>query len=180
MNTLQSIQKTFKVFEKISRVLFILCVIGAGMSAMFALFAVSQYHGGTVFSLLGEPLKIFSDSTDLTAKYSRLSSSAIMLTAEAVLLFFARDYFKSELNDGTPFTESGAQKIKKLGIRFIYIPIIALTLCGIISVLLKTESAEIIGNFPNVITGIVLILVSLVFRYGAQIEQNTVKGDILR
>ena len=179
MNALQNIQKTFKVFENITRVLFILCIIGTGMSAFFGLIAAAQYHGGTVFSLLGEPLKIFSDSTDLTAKFSQLSSSTIMLTAEAVLLFFARDYFKSELNDGTPFTERGAQKIKKLGIRFIYIPIIALTACGVISVLLKTEIAEIAGNFPNVMTGIVLILVSLVFRYGAQIEQNKTKDDNL-
>ena len=172
MNALQNIQKTFKVFENITRVLFILCIIGAGMSAFFALFAAAQYHGGTVFSLLGEPLNIFSDSTDLTAKFSQLSSSAIMLMAEAVLLFFARGYFKSELNDGTPFTESGAQKIKKLGIRFIYMPIIAITVCGVISVLLKTENTQIIGNFPNVITGIVLILVSLILRYGAQIENK--------
>ena len=52
------------------------------------------------------------------------------------------------------------------------LPIIALTLCGIIFVLLKTENTEIVGNFPNVITGIVLILVSLIFRYGAEIENK--------
>lgn len=179
MNTLQSIQKTFKVFEKISRVLFILCVIGAGMSAMFALFAVSQYHGGTVFSLLGEPLKIFSGSTDLIGRCTQLFSSAFMLTAQAVLLFFAKDYFKSELTDGTPFTERGARKIKKLGIRFIYIPVISASLCEIISVIYKTQSVGNFSNFSFVITGIVLILVSLVFRYGAQIEQKNIKGDDL-
>ena len=42
---------------------------------------------------------------------------------------------------------AGHRKSKKLGIRFIYIPIIALPVCGIISVLFKTKNTEIIGNF---------------------------------
>lgn len=79
---------------------------------------------------------------------------------------------KKELADGTPFTQSGADQILRLGIRTIVLPLVAEILRAVfyevfdVAQALRTDS----GNLPSLIMGIVLILVSLIFRYGAELE----------
>ena len=55
MKTLETIQKTFKVFEVITKVAEIFCIVGASICALTALCAVVWHNGGRVFSLLGTP-----------------------------------------------------------------------------------------------------------------------------
>ena len=172
MKTLQTIQKIFKVIQILAKVAKILCIVGASISGVVALCAVTQCHGGTVFSIIGEPLKLFADGTDLLQKYVELLSITFMLIAEAILLGLTHGYLKSEQADGTPFTEQGAERIRKLGIRFIYIPIIAVSVSEAVAVWQGMESVERVGNLGSVMTGIVLILVSLIFRYGAELAHR--------
>ncbi len=173
MKSLEAIQKTFRVFRILSKIAYILCIIGAAAFGVGALCAAAQYHGGSVFLIYGEPLKIFADGTDLLQKCVELLSAAFMLIADAILFGLAYGYLKSELADGTPFTEKGAGRLKKLGIRFIYIPVIAISVSGAVAVWQGVEHIGDAGNFGSVITGIVLILVSLIFRYGAELEQKS-------
>lgn len=172
MKTLQTIQKTFNVFRVIVKVAFILCIIGAAVFAVGALCALTQHFGGTVFSLLGEPLKLFDENADLLQKYTELLSAAITLTADAILLGFTHGYLKAESSDGTPFTESGAKKLKKLGIRFIYIPITAIVVSQAIAILQGVKNIGVTDNLWSIITGIVLIIVSIIFRYGSELEKR--------
>lgn len=172
MKSLETIQKAFGVFKTLAKAAEILCIVGAAMSGAGALCAVVQYGGGHIFNLLGEPLKLFSDSTNLLQMYVYLLSVTFMLTAEAILFGLTYCYLKSELADGTPFTQKGAERLKKLGIRFIWIPIAAIAISKAVAVWQGVENNGIIGNFGSVTAGIVLILVSLIFRYGAELEQN--------
>lgn len=172
MKTLQTIQKTFNVLKTLAKVAEVLCIVGAAAYGVGALCAVVQYNGGHIFGILGEPMKLFADGTDLLQKYVSLLSSAFMLTSDAILFGLAHSYLKSEQADGTPFTEKGAERLKKLGIRFIWIPIVAIAVSEAVAVWQGVESNDIIGNSGSVITGIVLIIVSLIFRYGAELEQK--------
>lgn len=172
MKSLETIQKTFKVFEVLTKVAYILCIVGAVVSGVGVLCAAVQYNGGTVFSIIGEPLKIFSDETNLLQKNVELLAATLMLASEAILLGLTRSYLKSELADGTPFTETGAKQLQKLAIRFIWIPIAAIAGSEAIAIWQGVKSIGNIGNFGNVITGIVLVLVSLIFRYGAELEKK--------
>ena len=101
-----------------------------------------------------------------------LLSDLILLVTEAILLAFAGRYFKIEQTEGTPFTENGANLIRKLGIRCIYMPIVAVVIASVITVCLGAERDGDISNLPSLLTGIVLILASLIFQYGAELEER--------
>mgnify|MGYP004697441957 CR=1 FL=1 len=172
MKTLETIQKTCKVFHTLAKIASILCIIGAATLGAGALCAVIQHYGGQVFSIFGEPIRLFDDGADLPQTYVKLLSGALMLTADAVLFALSRGYLTTELADGTPFTESGAEKLKKLGIRFIYIPVIAVALSELTAALQGVSGTDVIDNAGRLVTGIVLIFTSLIFRYGAESESG--------
>ena len=130
-----------------------------------------------MFVVTGEPIRLFADGTDLLQKCVELLSVALLLTAEAILLGLTHGYLKSEQADGTPFTESGAERLKRLGIRFIYIPIIAIAVSEAAAVWQGVRSIGEACNFGSVMTGIALIFVSLVFRYGAELEKRDRNKD---
>ena len=169
MKTLEVIQKTFNIFKFITKIVEIFCIVGAVVLGTGAICAVIQYNGGQTFLLFGKPLEIFKDKTALLQIYTKQMSYTFMLIAEAVLFGFAHRYFKTELQDGTPFTENGAEKLLRLGIRFIYIPMLADAASKITAAVSVAKDNIDIGSFST-ITGIVLILVSIVFRYGAELE----------
>lgn len=171
METLKTIQNTFKVFKVIAKVAEILCIVGAAICAVTALCAVVWLGGGHVFGIFGQPIEPFFEGDLLTA-YVKMLALTFTMTADAILLGFAHNYLKHEQADGTPFTVSGARRLKRLGIRCIYIPVIALVLSAIMAKLQNVSNLGIAGNLPSTIIGIAIILVSLVFSYGAELEQK--------
>ena len=147
-------------------------IIGASFCAVGVLCAVAWYTGGQVFTLFGEPVTVFAEGEGLNQMLAVLLSDMILLVAEAVLLAFAGRYLKTEQAEGTPFTENGANLIQKLGIRCIWMPIVAVVIASVITVCLGVERSGDISNLPSVVTGIVLILASVIFRYGAELEKQ--------
>lgn len=168
MKSLETIQKTFKVFQSIAKAAQILCIVGASIGAVVCLCAITWQNGGHVFDIFGQPLEPFFGGDLLTA-YAKFLSMTFTLTAGAILLGFAHSYLKSEQADGTPFTEKGAAKLLKLGIRCIYIPIIAASAAEALAIWIGAENAIDSGNFSGTVIGIVLILTSLVIRYGTEL-----------
>ena len=53
MKSLQTIQKTFRVFQILAKIAFVFSIVGASICAVGALCAVTWYSGGTVFTLFG-------------------------------------------------------------------------------------------------------------------------------
>ena len=172
MKALQSIQKAFQVFEILTKVARIICIVGACLCAVGVLCAVTRYNGGEVFFIFGEPLQIFPADADWKKIFAMLITAMVLLAAEILLLAFAGQYFRVERTDGTPFTEHGADLLKKLGIRCIYIPIVAVVLSCVIVACLGAEDVGGYSNLPSIATGIVLILASMIFRYGATLEEK--------
>ena len=171
MKTLETIQKVFNVFRIITIIASIICTVAAVLSGLGALCAAVQYHGGTVLRIFGEPFDLFADGTDLLQKYVYLLSVTFMLIAEAILLKLTHSYLKSERADGTPFTYNGAERLKKLGVRFIWIPIVAIAVSDAVAAWQGVDVT--VANFGGVVTGTVLILVSVIFRYGAELEKSS-------
>ena len=172
MKSLQTIQKTFRVFQILTKIALIFSIVGASLCAVGALCAMTWYNGGQVFSLFGQPITAFAEGENLQKAYAVLLSDMFYLTTDAILLAFAGQYFKTEQAEGTPFTESGANSIRKLGIRCIWMPIVAVVITSVITVCLGVEKSGDVSNLPSVVTGIVLILASLIFRYGAELEEQ--------
>ena len=144
-------------------------VVGASLCALGALCCLVWLSGGRVFSLFGEPVTVLAGGENLNQTMAMLLSNLVYLTADAVLLGFARQYFTIEQDDGTPFTQRGANLVKRLGIRCIWMPIVSIVIASVIAACLGAELGDV-SNLPGVVTGIVLILASLIFRYGAELE----------
>ncbi|MDY4968831.1 MAG: hypothetical protein SO101_01020 [Lachnospiraceae bacterium] len=53
----------------------------------------------------------------------------------------------------------------------------AVVIASVITVCLGAERSGDISNFSSLVTGVVLILASLIFRYGAELEQRD-RADI--
>lgn len=172
MEQLQRIQKTFHVFQILTKIAYVFSIVGAVFCAVGALCAFSWYSGGQVFSLFGEPVTMFSSDRAMNEMLAVLLADFVMVTAEAILLSFAGRYLKAEQADGTPFTVTGAEQLKKLGIRCIWLPIVAMVVASVISVSFGVEDLNIDSNLPSLVTGIVLILTSMIFRYGAALEER--------
>lgn len=95
----------------------------------------------------------------------------VILLADGILYLFAYRYFKAEQTDGTPFTHSGADRIRRLGIQSIVLPLVAVILAAVISSSLGLPENMEWSNGFSVMLGIVLILASVVFHYGAELEE---------
>ena len=172
MDSLKTIQKTFRIFLRLTHAAKILCIVGAVLSGVGALCLMTSYYGGHVFDLFGKPIVIFHSDTNWKQQYVELLAASIRMIANCILLAFAQDYLKTEQSEGTPFTMTGAEKLKNLGIRCIWIPIVAIVVAVTVAVWLGEESIGETGNAFSITTGIVLILVSMIFRYGAELEQQ--------
>lgn len=169
---LRKIQKAAHVFQILTKIAYIFSIVGASLCAVGALCAFSWYSGGQVFSLFGEPVTMFSTSRGMSETLATMLGDCVLLVTEAILLFFAGSYLKAEQADGTPFTQTGAEQLRKLGIRCIWMPIVAMVIVSVIGVCFNVENLDTVSNLPSLAVGIVLILASMVFRYGAALEEK--------
>lgn len=172
MKSLQTIQKIFHVFEILTKIAMILSFVWAGLAALGLLCGTVWYHGGMV-DADRELLYSLTVTSGLTEMIGVLLTDTIWALTDGVLLIFALRYFRAEQADGTPFTKRGAEQIKRLGIRTIALPLVAAILTAVVRELfglLQNAGADW-GNLSGLTMGIVLILASLVFRYGAELEE---------
>ena len=170
MKTLQTIQKTFRVFQNLTKIAMILSFVWAGLALLGMLCGAVWYGGGTVVGVGQAQLYSLTKTGGLIQMIAVLLTDAILALTDGTLLAFALAYFKAEQADGTPFTETGADMLKRLGIRCIWLPIVAVTVACIICVCFNAEDAGNYSNLPSVAIGIVVILASMIFRYGAVLE----------
>ena len=103
-----------------------------------------------------------------------LLAETVMALTDGILLAFAYRYFKTEQAAGTPFTREGADQIKRLGIRTIVLPLVAVVVIEVLYTMfgLPRYAGRAWSNAASVGMGITLILVGLVFRYGADLEEK--------
>ena len=101
----------------------------------------------------------------------------IALLCESVVLIFGAieaicvcRYFKLELSEGTPFTETGAKSITKLGILFIVVDVLSAAFSSAMEKF--AFISERMDNGGGIGIGICLILLAMVVRYGAELEQR--------
>lgn len=173
MKSLETVQKTFRVFQILTKIAMILSFVWAGLSALGLLCGAVWYRSGAV-GASQELLYFLTETKGLSEMTAVLLGEAIMALTDGVLLSFACRYFKAEQADGTPFTHSGADQIKRLGIRTIVLPLVAVIVIAVIFAVFDVPQPANSdwSNISSVSTGIVLILASIIFRYGADLEEK--------
>ena len=174
MKSLTTIQKLAKLGKILSTLIFVLSVFFFCFNT-FQL-VVFSIKGSAVLSN-GAGLGGFTStesSMTLKAGYGTLAIFLIVRAGDAVLAKFAEHYFKRELTDGTPFTQGGADELKRLGILTICISIGTQCVAAIILSLVledqRTQStaASSWSNAGQLFYGIAFLIVSVIFRYGAE------------
>lgn len=172
MESLDKIQKIIKVFCILAKIAMIFAYVASG----FLLIAAILFANNTSFQLILDTSAALLSNADRNQTVAVLLCDFVSCLTEALLLTFGQLYMKHELEDGTPFTTKGANEIRGLGIRLIVLPLVAI---GIISAICATFNAtfpETLSNELSLGFGITLIITSIIFRYGAELESK-VKGN---
>lgn len=170
MKSLTTIQKTFNVFKVLAKVAAILSFVWAGLCALGLLCGVVWYSGGTVVGASQTAMFSVTATDSLYQLIGVLLSDLVFALTDGLLFTFAFRYFKQEQADGTPFTHQGADQVKRLGIRTIVMPLVAALLSAVFYQIFGLQGAGDWSNLASITMGIVLILASLIFRYGADLE----------
>ena len=174
MNSLQTIQKTCKVFQILTKIAMILCFVGSGLLLLGLICGIVISSTGAVIAGNMETLYRLTSSASFFEMVGSLLAEFVLTLTDALLFFHAWKYFSAEQADGTPFSHRGADLMKRLGIMLIALPAVATILVGVLHKifdLTQIEAADV-GNGTNVMMGIMLILVSVILRYGADLEAN--------
>lgn len=169
--TLKTIQTLSKVGEILCRIMFILCIVGFVCCAVgLASFAV----GVAMISISGKSLEIYLHEVGVSAGtvYAALVVAMILCAGEAVIARFAVHYFRREQRDGTHFDLGGAKELLRLGILQIGVTLGAEILAAIahriISVVCEDVQELSFSNSTSVLMGLVIMMVALICRYGAE------------
>ena len=178
MKSLETIQKTFRVFQILTKIAIILSFVWAGLALLGMLCGAVWYGGGTVVGVGKAQLYSLTKTGGLIQMIAVLLADAILALTDGTLLAFALAYFKAEQADGTPFTHRGADQIRRLGIRTIVLPIVAAIVAAVIYAAFDLPQGSVEwSNLTSLGLGIVLILASLIFRYGAELEARNASGN---
>ena len=172
MKCLHTIQNVFRVFQILSKIAMILSFVTAGLAAAGILCTIAWNSGGTVAGMDMETWQALTEMESLNHMLGVLLSDLVILLADGVLYLFAYRYFKAEQADGTPFTHHGADRIRRLGIQSIVLPLVAVIIAAVIHRYLDLPQTMEWSNGSYVMLGIVLILASVVFHYGAELEEQ--------
>ena len=174
MKTLNTIQTLSKISKIISKIIIICSIVGLCcciVGIISLAFSMESFKlGGVTFE------SILQDKANLSEGmlYAEMAQGIVYCIGTIILAKFAENYFKRELNEGTPFTFNGAKELMRLGILSICIPIGE----QIISSIVYTVLTKVLTNVAptkfqvvdSVSVGIALIVISLLCRYGAELK----------
>lgn len=183
-STLKTIQIISKIAKIISKIGFIFCVVGASLS--FCGIVAASFGTEDIIHIGNVTIKgIFENNSGMSINniYAGMVVACVMCVIGAILCKFSELYFKHELADGTPFTLKGAMEIRRLGILNIALSLGGVMLTSIIHGIMSHFMSDIealnLDTASTVDIGIIFIIMSLIFKYGAELisEKNQEKKD---
>ena len=194
--SLRAIQVLAKIAKVLCMIIFVLCVIGAVFSILgtVALVAVKnvQVRGHALAELVESKAGV-----QYWVGVAGCGFAALCCILEAVVAKLSHNYFCREVEDGTPFTFGGAKQLMRLGITIIIIEFaIALGAFILTAVITKTNALNLemlqaaaakysqekvspmdfkanvgFGSIGSYGVGIAFIIVSVIFRHGAELRE---------
>ncbi|MBQ7499936.1 MAG: hypothetical protein IJT91_03485 [Clostridia bacterium] len=178
MKSLKTIQTLAKIAKIISRIVFIVSIV---MLCLSVLGMVSVAVGGdAVLETTNSNMKMviaeFDKDLSVADLYCTFGLSILISAGSILVSRFAVRYFENELKAGTPFTAEGAKELFSLGIMSIAASLVTSVVGSIlISICKKYNGGELIfegNNSGSIILGIVFLIFSVVFKYGAELRHN--------
>ena len=184
--TLHTIQVFAKIGRIVSRIIYIFCIVGVvGCGIGFAAALTWSAASDVAFTIGGREIVLHGfraagETVEPGTIWAAALCGGILCIGEMILAKSAVRYFTRELSAGTPFTPDGAKELMHLGIKTIVIPIVSTVLAGVayqVICRLFTGVMDLdLDNFASVGLGVMLIVASLLCRYGAEIADETAQS----
>ena len=176
MKALNTIQKLSKIGKVLSTIIFVFCIVGAVLSVVGILCLAFIPEGFKIGEVTIRGLIESKANISVGTCYTSAALALIFCIGEAVLSKIAARYFKNEVAAGTPFTEKGANELKRLGICTIVIPIATAIVAAIVYAVMKASFKDVadlqFADYASIGLGVMFIFMSLLCRYGAYIENK--------
>lgn len=176
-STLEVIQKLSKLGKILSMIAWIFCTVGAvgcliGILCLpFADIDVIKLGGMTLHSFI-----VNESGVDINTYYATLAGEMIVCIGGAITGKYAENYFKNELKAGTPFTYALSKQLLQLGIIAIAVPlgtsILAEIVASIVSSIIDCGKAYEFSTCTDISLGVMLIVISLICKYGAELFEQ--------
>lgn len=172
MSSLEKIQKGMRGFQILSKIILVFACVGVALTSIAATLVATG-----VLNMENQ----FQSFLSVTAEISKgqlvgtLTAAACSLLFGGILTVFAYRYFTAELKEGTPFTNAGADRIKQLGIMVIVLSVISMCITDGIYQMIGLAEWNRFDDAGSITLGICLILLAMVVRYGAELEENNRK-----
>ena len=174
MKTLNVIQTLSKIAKVFSTIIFVCAIVGLCLCAVAACSLALGFEGIKIGGVTVESMMPYVSSLPKATRFAITAQGALFCVAAIILSKFAMRYFKRELADGTPFTLDGAKELLRLGILSICIPLAAQILASILLSVVGKTAADVslpeTDGFGSVAIGVALIVMSLLCKYGAQLQ----------
>lgn len=177
--TLKTIQTISKVARIICKIVFIICVIGAVacLVSVILLAALSSANiridGKSISDIISESAKMPISRIALNCVLG-----ALLCIVQGVIAYMELRYFTHEIEDGTPFTFHGSKEIFRLGIFTLISPFVygisGAVIVGVFNGLTDMNVKFETGAVDTAI-GIAFLFLSLIFKYGAELEAKARK-----
>lgn len=175
MKTLDIIQTLCKIGKIISKIVYICCIVGivgcaVGFVAVIIGGEIIKLGGMTLNSILQNEVQIGQGDV-----WAAIEIGLFLCLGEFFVARMSYRYFDNELKAGTPFTLDGAKELLHLGISVIWIPILSSVLAQIGQEIIAQFAEDVQKiNFDgnnSVILGVMFIFISLLCKYGAQLQE---------
>lgn len=170
MSNLEKIQKAMRLLQILTMIVTVCAFVGLALTLTAG--CVVLLSDRLPLAELLQKLLVRAD--DLTNRQLGifLLSQGVPLLFGAVLSLFVYQYFKLELSEGTPFTQAGAKKITQLGILFLAAEILTAGFASFMEEHLPFYLGRI-DSAGGIALGVCLLLLAVVVRYGAELEEKT-------
>jgi len=177
--SLKIVQGFAKFFKIISKICFVVCIVSGSLSLTgFICFVLGK---GSVINIgkVDVSLDFFNDIFTTNDMNTAICGMLLVLICSVAYLFvfkYTTKYFVNEMDDGTPFTFEGSKEILHLGIIWISVSIGCSIVSGIIISIANSfedVSSSVDLDFSRAVwIGFILIVLSFIFKYGAELEEK--------
>ncbi len=163
---------TIQTFHKLGRILSTVVLVISVLVFVFSLTGAVL----AAFGLESMVYELFSVENPVSsgALYLAISSAFLSSLGEIIVSRYAVRYFKAELKAGTPFNSDNAKRLRTLGILNIVIPVTVVIIKSVFHMVLQKRFGDIGENEYELISpvaiGLMFIVLSLVCRYGSEID----------
>lgn len=166
MNTLEIIQKLSKLGKVLTKIMYIACIVcfvlcGVSIISILSGIEIFKMGGVSIHGIIETKM-----NTDVLMGY--IVVGMIQCIGKAIVAKYAFNYFKGELEDGTPFNIERSKELKRLGIITICVPIVTQIIAEIVLKVFNITSRVPLDNQGSVSLGIMFIILSLICRLGAE------------